>query len=274
MFRPATATLGTWHPLPVFVHRTETADQVAVRAASLIGPTVDRYVGLGQDSRVDVRRGCKVVVEVWLDGATCNPESVTFLWLEPSHEALFRFRYDGTAEVLRGGVRVFADQLLVVDVSLAIAIDTEGTPDEPPAPVEALTVACHRRIFASYSHKDRPVVRQLAAAARALGDDYIIDADVLRSGEDWHARLDQLISRVDAFQLFWSRHSMRSQHVQREWTVALSLGRENFVRPVYWQEPRPEAKPLLPPPELDRLHFSKIDLPRQGLFSAFRSRLG
>ena len=107
-----------------------------------------------------------------------------------------------------------------------------------------------------------------------LGDDYIIDADVLRAGDDWQARLDHLISCADTFQLFWSRHSMRSPQVQREWTVALSLGRENFVRPVYWQEPRPEDKPLLPPPELDKLHFSKLDLPGRGLFSTFRSRLG
>ena len=247
---------------------------MATRAASLIGPAADRYIELGQDSRVDVQRGCTVAVEVWLDGAICNPESVTFRWLEPSHESLFRFRYDGTAEVLRGGVRVFADQFLVADVSLTIAIDAEGVPDEQPAPIDAVTVARHRRIFASYSHRDRKVVRQLAAAARVLGDDYIIDADVLRAGDDWQARLDHLISCADAFQLFWSRHSMRSPQVQREWTVALSLGRENFVRPVYWQEPRPEDKPLLPPPELDKLHFSKLDLPGRGLFSTFRSRLG
>jgi hypothetical protein len=169
---------------------------------------------------------------------------------------------------------VFAEQLLIADVGLAIAIGTGGEPDRGPAPFEAMTAARHRRVFASYSHKDRKVVRQLTNAARALGGEYIIDADVLRAGEDWQARLDELIERADAFQLFWSSNSMRSPQVQREWTVALSLGREDFVRPVYWQDPRPEARPLLPPPELDRLHFSKLDLPREGVFSAVRSRLG
>jgi hypothetical protein len=274
VFRPSAASRREWHPLPVFVHRARMTHEVATRAAALIGPSADRYVALGQDSRADVRRGCRVTVEAWLDGATCDPESVTFRWREPSHEALFRFRYDGAADVVRGGVRVFADQLLIADVGLAIEIGTGGGPERGSTPIEAMTAARHERIFASYSHKDRKVVRYLATAARALGDDFIIDADVLRSGEDWQARLDELIGRADAFQLFWSSHSMRSPQVQREWTVALSLGREDFVRPVYWQDPRPEARPRLPPPELDRLHFSKLDLPRQGLLSALGARLG
>ena len=274
VFRPSTASRNAWHPLPVFVHRAGVADQVAVRAASLIGPDADRFVALGQDARTYVRRGCQIVVEAWFDGATCNPEFITFKWLEPSHEALFRFRYDGNAEIVRGGVRVFADKLLLADVSLTVAIDTGVEPDGRPPPIEALTVLRHRRVFVSYSHKDKAVVDQVTSAARTLGDDYVIDGDVLRSGEDWSTRLDEHIRSADAFQLFWSTNSMRSPQVQREWTVALLLGRENFVRPVYWQVPRPEAKPHLPPPELDRLHFTKFVRPRRGLLLSLRSRLG
>lgn len=47
---------------------------------------------------------------------------------------------------------------------------------------------------------------------------------------------------------------MVSGFVQSEWEHALSLKRANFVRPVFWQKPRPEA-PGLPPAELDELQF-------------------
>jgi hypothetical protein len=51
---------------------------------------------------------------------------------------------------------------------------------------------------------------------------------------------------------------MGSAFVRGEWEYALALGRpEGFIRPVYWQTPRPEA-PGLPPPNLARQHFQYI----------------
>src|SRR6185295_5982471 len=81
----------------------------------------------------------------------------------------------------------------------------------------------------------------------------------LRAGERWQPELERSIQRADVFQLFWSRHAMRSEYVQKEWRYALSLGRANFVRPVYWQDPLPADEKLgLPPRELREVHFSKL----------------
>ena len=93
------------------------------------------------------------------------------------------------------------------------------------------------------------------SAARTLGHSYLRDVDQLRSGQDWQREIERYIDQADIFQLFWSPRSMYSPHVRHEWTYALSLGRPDFIRPVYWQSPRPSAPPDLPPPELDRLHF-------------------
>ena len=95
--------------------------------------------------------------------------------------------------------------------------------------------------------------------SEVTGDSYLVDADTLRSGEEWSARLSELIDEADVFQLFWSENSMRSTHVRREWEHALSLGRDHFVRPVYWEQPFPEDRGQgLPPEDLLELHFSSL----------------
>lgn len=61
----------------------------------------------------------------------------------------------------------------------------------------------------------------------------------------------ELVAEADVFQLFWSHNSRTSRYVELEWRHALSLSKaDDFVRPMYWERPRPSA-----PPELDRLHF-------------------
>src|ERR1700692_1678937 len=47
--------------------------------------------------------------------------------------------------------------------------------------------------------------------------------------------------------------SARSAFVEREWRYALTLSREAFIRPTYWQEPMPE-----PPAPLRRIHFCRL----------------
>jgi hypothetical protein len=64
------------------------------------------------------------------------------------------------------------------------------------------------------------------------------------------------------FQLFWSTNSMQSEQVRQEWEHALSLGRSNFIRPTYWEQPMPTSDdPLLPPEPLRQLHFHALSTP-------------
>ena len=183
----------------MFVHREPFGQQVGARARTVLGLDADGYVSLQQDSGSDVRRGCRIRVDAWIEDGQCNPDHVGFRWLEPWHEALFRFRYDGDDQVARGGVRVFAEGITLAEVNLTIPI---GPPTQSVMLPVVLHVARELSLFASYSHKDSAVVNQLTASTRALGDDYIIDGEALRAGERWSERLDQLIREADAFQLF------------------------------------------------------------------------
>jgi hypothetical protein len=116
----------------------------------------------------------------------------------------------------------------------------------------------HRKIFVSYCRRDMAVIKQLERAYKVLGDSYLRDIDVLRSGDDWRRSLGRWIGEADVFQLCWSRAARLSRNVEEEWRGALSLGRSGFIHPVYWQKPLPK-----PPTELANLHFAFYDMPRR-----------
>ena len=108
--------------------------------------------------------------------------------------------------------------------------------------------------------EDRPIAEQFGRFARAMGDEYLSRCTALRAGDAWDERLPEVIGAADVFQLFWSRNALASPLVEREWRHALSLGRPQFVRPVYWEEPLPtDPARDLPPDTLRRLYFQKLD---------------
>ena len=117
------------------------------------------------------------------------------------------------------------------------------------------------KVFPSYSHQDAAIVDYVEEAAKTLGHEYLRDIRQLRAGEVWSRRIEELIDEADLFQLFWSSRSMQSPYVRQEWEHALGLQREGFVVPVYWENPLPgSADGTLPPAELTRLHFHRLDM--------------
>ncbi len=135
-------------------------------------PTPTNTTASDRDARVDVRHGWVITIEGWVDDGIWNSESVAFRWKHELHQAMFVIRYDRVDRVARGGVRVFADHVILAEVSLAIPVQERTSPGRQVSSVIESRPLTHRRVFASYSHKDKPVVRQLAAAARALGRVY------------------------------------------------------------------------------------------------------
>jgi hypothetical protein len=154
-------------------------------------------------------------------------------------------------------MRVFAGPLLIGELTFRLLVSREQPPGA--VPTERDTARRFRQIFASYSHRDAAVVEAVARYVSVTGDRYLVDAETLRSGEVWDDRLRELIDAADVFQLFWSRNAMNSEFVQREWEYALALGRDGFVRPVYWEDPLAEDPGRdLPPAALKQLHFSRL----------------
>jgi TIR domain len=262
LYRPGSVSPRRWHWLLLFAHKSEGGPElddplaeVRRQAESVLGADAQDYGTLTADSTGALRRGTTLLIEPWLDGATFNPPTVELQWWEPVHRADFRFQVaEGAPAVARGGVRIFAGVVLIGELTMSIRV--AAGEDAAAAPQRADRF---RRIFASYAHADAQVVDRLAAAVGVLGDEYIIDSRSLRSGEDWERRIEGFIEQADVFQLFWSSNALRSPHVLAECRHALSLDREGFIRPVFWEQPIPQdVERDLPPAPIRRLHFSRL----------------
>jgi hypothetical protein len=268
VYRPQAMSPGIWASLLVFAHKTDLVEepgkppldpneQVKAMARAHFGNTPFQEVT--GDARRGVLRGTRLRVTVDLPGLLCNPASAEFDWWEPVHDVLFRLLAppDLVGSVVRGTVRIWRGPLILGEVSVAISI-VASLPSGATKTV-ADSAARYRKIFASYSHTDAAIVDRVTEGARSLGDVYLRDMVALRAGERWRQRLLELIEEADIFQLFWSSNSMRSRYCREEWEYALSLGRPLFVRPCYWEDPRPsDPANGLPPPALAALQFVNV----------------
>src|SRR5574338_385525 len=266
VFRRPCVQPGRWYPLLAFAHLAERrpdapADdrdpvaEVQAQAAQVLGPDISQFRSSTEDSASPVMREGELRFVPLVEGVEFNPPEHRFLWTESVHREEFRMRASGALDgrVARGTLTVYAGNLVLADVQLAIRVDSQVAVTTQ----ERSEARPYRRVFASYSHRDTAIVEEFEAHARALGDQYLRDVVTLRSGEVWTDRLKQLINEADVFQLFWSRNALASAMVRAEWQHALALNRPFFVRPVYWEDPLPEQQGL-PPNELRRLHFQRV----------------
>jgi tetratricopeptide (TPR) repeat protein len=270
VFRPEVVTPRKWHPLLAFAHLSkrppdappdepDPMEEVRRQAHQILGERLDDYCQVVQDSRDAVPAAGEITFLPEISDVEFNPPRATFIWQESVHRQEFRLLVgpELVGQTARGRLTVFLGTRIIADVSLAIRVEAQ-VQEESRKP-EAASARPYRKVFASYSHKDLPVVEEFEHYLAAFGDEYLRDSVTLRAGEVWNDRLAEMIREADIFQLFWSSNSMRSKYVQQEWEHALSLNRAHFVRPVYWEEPRPKDEAQgLPPAELSRLHFQRL----------------
>lgn len=271
IFRPQRIQPARWHPLLAFAHKTtllvnddgsltDPVDDVAAQAKAILAGT--DAVSVTADSTVDLYRGSELLFEPWLEIGDVNPKLAWVDWQEPVHRIEFRLRVPPSTvgRRLAAGVRIFVGALLIGEVKFRLPVDHPS--DAIMSAARPQRATRYNKIFASYSHRDTSVVEAVQRYVETTGDRYLIDAKTLRSGEVWQLRIAELIEQADVFQLFWSRNAMASQFVRREWEHALHLGRPDFIRPVYWEDPMAEDPARgLPPDDLRRLHFSRLRHP-------------
>jgi len=272
VYRPEAVRPAKWYTMLAFAHLAERPpdappdepspiEKVKSEAEKALGDRLRDYRDVTQDSLAAVPREGEITLVPEMAGVEFNPPRCSFLWVEDVHRVDFRLRaspkLDGATA--RGRLTVFLGSIILADIPLSIRVDGQAGSRPGAEPRKAEHCRPYRRIFASYSHNDLAVVAEFERYAAALGDRYLRDWVDLRAGEAWGEGLARMIEEADVFQLFWSRHSMGSPFVRQEWEHALGLGREHFVRPVYWEEPLPEDRERgLPPDELRRLHFQRI----------------
>jgi hypothetical protein len=273
VYRPRAVAPDRWYTLLAFAHlaakpaeapadEPDPVEEVRRQATRVLGEReVRAYQIVTQDAPQSVPREETLTFVPGVPGVEFNPPRRSFRWTEAAHREEFRLRAASylAGQTARGRLSVFLGDLLLAEVPLAIPVAQGAGASGGDSPAEAESARRYRKIFASYSHKDRHVVEQIERLAQALGDEYLRDWKDLRAGEVWDERLLHMIEEADVFQLFWSREAMESEYVRREYEYALSLNRANFVRPTYWEDPLPSDPARgLPPAALLRLNFQRV----------------
>ena len=267
VYRPRAIRPSEWYDLLFFAHPANRLDEgdedplseVERLARDILGDSAEDYGKTLQDSSQSIPREGMITVRPSVTGLKFNPPERVFYWHEPVHRELFRIRADEDRvdQTLRGTISVYFGVICVADIPLTILVT--GSPP-PASSIKRDSARMYRKIFPSYSRRDTAVVNQFIYFTQSTGDRYLKDTTELRSGEIWSKRLRDFIVDADVFQLFWSQNSMISPHVRQEYEFALSLGRPNFIRPVFWEDPFPEdEKRDLPPGILKTIQFHKLD---------------
>lgn len=261
-FHPRVVPTARWSTLLVYAYIESALEAIRADAAKFkdeLGPVpIEANVWASQP----VTRGTQFTIVPTCQGIIFNPERAPFTWIEDWHQAKFSFwadkRLAGTTA--NGEITIYAGPLMIASLKISLRFAEQST-----APTDGdirnsaeVSAYLYKRIFASYSHSDTPVVLACRNVFKAIGFESLIDIDTLRSGQRWNAELMKLIETADLFQLFWSINASQSPYVRQEWQYALQRSKdEGFIRPVYWE------KPLVSPPgELSHLHFAYIELPR------------
>jgi tetratricopeptide (TPR) repeat protein len=274
VYRPRSVQASRWARMLAFMHLAgrrpgspagapSPEERVRALALAALGSEASAFSAITSDARHGVPPEGEITLIPTMELVEFNPERRMFRWVEDVHQESFLFRahplHIGT--VVPGSMAVYSGALLIAQIDISIRVERASDAHQPPEPSTAVP---YRKIFASYAHADREIVRQFERYVESLGDRYLIDLRDLRSGDTWRPRLLELIDQADVFQLFWSTSAMRSPHVRREWEHALSLGRSAFVRPTYWEDPLPASdEEGLPPATLQRIHFHRLCLPDQ-----------
>jgi hypothetical protein len=200
----------------------------------------------------DVAIGSSVGVALEVRGAVCDGALQRRTWAgEPID---FSFSVEPEAEVKQA---VFLARVFIDDAQIGVLAFTRPVsgPAKKAADVgDKIRLRRHKRVFLSYSSKDRETVAAIATAYSSAGVEHFWDRASLKSGEEWSPRLRREIERADLFHLCWSKAAAASQWVEKEAEYALTR-RRRAKRPditVQMLDGPPWAQH---PPSLDSINF-------------------
>jgi hypothetical protein len=265
-YHPREVDPRVWQEMLVYIaaDTPRALASVAADAETRLASRKGAYRDATARANIPLRRGTVLTIVPDLPGFEFNPASLTVTWEEDAQRHEFRLRAASArpGQATNGSVRVYAGPYLRGEVPISIFVQDPQERVKTPGGYISVFARAYHNIFASYSHTDTEVVGACEAATEALGDRYLRDVTLLRSGDTWNERLLSAIEDADIFQLFWSQKAATSPAVEREWRHALALAatRPGFIRPVYWT-----GKPYTIPAELSAIHFDRLDLARLGV---------
>lgn len=215
-FAPKKLRRGTPELVRIVIHQPQDLKDV-IKDARRIDPTTDPApsgMSVG-----DVAIGSSVGVMLEARGAACDGAIQRRTWTGRALD--FNFSAEAEEDVKQA---VFLARVFVDDAQIGVLAFTRpiGGPKTNAASSDRIRLKRHKRVFLSYSSKDRETVSAVATAYEAAGVEHFFDRTSLKSGEEWSPRLRREIERADLFHLCWSKSAASSEWVEKEAEHALT----------------------------------------------------
>ncbi len=167
----------------------------------------------------EVPIGASIGVALEVRGAACDGTLQRRKWLGEPIDFPFTLEAEGGPKQATIIARVFLDDAQIGVMAFTRPIS--GPAKKAASDGERIRMKRPKRVFLSYSSKDREVVSAIATAYTAAGIPHFWDRRALKSGETWHPRLRREIDRADVFHLCWSKAAAQSEWVEKEAEHAL-----------------------------------------------------
>ena len=257
-FYPSIVLLGKQYPLMVFGHLEASAEKVREVAAGFSNLMGQKPSSSLVKSLSNIETGTLLTFVPSFTGITFMPAEQIIIWQPPYQNASFLFQVPQNMKspLIVGSIQIYQGPLIVGEIPVTIELKASNKSQEIALDRES-TVKRFDPIFASYSHRDTPVMEYFRRQRSSIGQKMLVDIYDLKSGEYWSDGLLKMIDESAVVQLFWSESSSQSKYCQLEWTYALKYKdqRPRFIQPVWWKAPMPQ-----PPTELAAFHFQRINL--------------
>jgi hypothetical protein len=257
-FYPREVQLSSQYAMLVFAHLDSVMDQVQGYASAYSQMMGNRQSYSTSQSVTGIQVDTLITIVPYIKSVTFIPSEQTLSWNPPYKVASFLFGFKGNTESdLSGSIRIYDGPLIIGEIPIKLELTAKMTRETINFDNQ-VTIDRFDKIFASYSHRDTPVMEYFRRARENIGHKMLVDIYDLRSGEYWSDRLLRMIDESDVFQLFWSNNSAKSEYCRKEWEHAIKYldKRPRFVQPVWWKTPM-----VSPPKELVAIHFQKVNLP-------------
>ena len=210
----------------VYLHLAEETEDVAYLAKESQADAVRReYIPLD----CMLKKGDRVDVNINIFGSTLlMTDNKSIKWEGSYNKCSFDFFVPEDIDVDELSCRIL---LKVNHAMVGEMIFITKIVDSPRNLNPNIITHRYKKVFISYSHKDRDKVQYLANAFRLQQIDYFFDRDYLRAGDVYPQVIRDYIDSADLFILCWSENAAHSDYVDKERRQALQRAYPN-VRPI------------------------------------------